>query len=120
VAETFWDADGSNGAFLTEKTFKAIRAGQPFVIAGTAHSLQTLRDLGYRVYDSCVDTHYDRVQDNTERFRSLIGTIAQLQTQDLRAWSLRAQEDATWNQDHFLASKADRIHTLIQDLNLNV
>lgn len=120
VAETFWDADGSGGAFLTEKTFKAIRAGQPFVIAGTANSLQTLRDLGYRVYDSCMDTSYDTVQDNTERFRGLVRTIAQLQSQDLRAWSHRAVADAQWNQHHFLASKADRIHKLIQDLKLDV
>jgi hypothetical protein len=34
VLETHFDADGSGGAFLTEKTFKAIKHGQPFVVVG--------------------------------------------------------------------------------------
>ena len=34
VLETLFDADQSGGAFLTEKTYKSIKFGQPFVIIG--------------------------------------------------------------------------------------
>jgi hypothetical protein len=58
VIETLFDADASGGVFLTEKTFKAIKFGQPFVIIGTAHSLHTLRQQGYRVFDHVIDNFY--------------------------------------------------------------
>ena len=36
VMETHFDADGSTGTFLTEKTYKPIKHGQLFFVAGPA------------------------------------------------------------------------------------
>jgi hypothetical protein len=117
VLETFFDADGSGGAFLTEKTFKPIRHGQPFVIFGTAHSLATLRRLGYKTYDQYIDNSYDTVTDNTERFIKLIDTVRNLSNQDLHAWFEQLAEDARYNQELFVGSKYLRLHKLATDLN---
>jgi len=117
VLETFFDADGSGGAFLTEKTFKPIRHGQPFVIFGTAHSLATLRRLGYRTYDSYIDNSYDTVVDNTNRFIKLIDIVRNLGNQDLHAWFEQLAEDAKYNQELFIGSKYHRLHKLATDLN---
>ena len=40
---------------LTEKTFKPIKHGQLFFVAGPAGSLQALRDMGYRTFDHVLD-----------------------------------------------------------------
>ena len=117
VLETFFDADGSGGAFLTEKTFKPIRHGQPFVIFGTSNSLATLRRLGYRTYDSHIDNSYDTVIDNTERFVKLISTVNKLGNQDLHVWFEQLAEDARYNQELFVASKYNRLEQLATDLN---
>jgi len=117
VLETFFDADGSGGAFLTEKTFKPIRHGQPFVIFGTAHSLATLRKLGYRTYDQYIDNSYDTVTDNTERFIKLIDTVHNLSNQDLHTWFEQLADDARHNQELFVASKYNRLEQLATDLN---
>ena len=117
VLETFFDADGSGGAFLTEKTFKPIRHGQPFVIFGTSNSLATLRRLGYRTYDSHIDNSYDTVIDNTERFVKLISTVNKLDNQDLHVWFEQLAEDARYNQELFVASKYNRLEQLATDLN---
>ena len=117
VLETFFDADGSGGAFLTEKTFKPIRHGQPFVIFGTPHSLTTLRRLGYRTYDQYIDNSYDNVVDNTERFIKLISTVNKLSQQDLHAWYQRLAKDAEYNQELFVSSKYSRLEQLAADLN---
>lgn len=117
VLETFFDADGSGGAFLTEKTFKPIRHGQPFVIFGTAHSLATLRKLGYKTYDAYIDNIYDTVVDNTERFVKLINTVNKLSQQDLHAWSTQLAEDARYNQQLFVGSKYNRLAQLATDLD---
>lgn len=117
VLETFFDADGSGGAFLTEKTFKPIRHGQPFVVFGTPHTLTTLRRLGYRTYDQWIDNNYDKETNNTERFIQLISTVNKLSTLDLHQWSKQIANDAEYNQRLFVESKFNRLEQLATNLN---
>jgi hypothetical protein len=74
VMETHFDIEHS-GTFLTEKTFKPIKHGQMFFIAGPAGSLQVLRDLGYRVFDSVLDNSYDLEPNATQRWMALTRSI---------------------------------------------
>lgn len=116
VLETHFDADQSGGAFLTEKTFKPVKHGQPFVIAGAPYSLQALRDLGYRTFDHAIDNSYDLETDNTRRWQKLLNTIKQIQAQDPDAWFQTCLDDLRHNQQHFLASKHYRLNTLYDKL----
>lgn len=115
VVETHWDADQSSGAFLTEKTFKPIKHGQPFFIAGCAGSLQTLRDLGYRTFDSVLDNTYDDIQDNTLRWRALRRSIEQVQDHLPRVFE-QCRPDIEHNQQLFLEQKTQRLNTLLERL----
>ena len=117
VLETHFDADGSGGAFLTEKTFKAIKHGQPFVVVGCPGSLSALRDLGYRTFDHAVDNSYDTIQDNTERWIAVRKTIAQLKSQDLHTWFESCRNDVEHNQQLFCSSKASRLNTLLERIH---
>lgn len=117
VLETFFDVDGSRGAFLTEKTFKPIRHAQPFVIIGPAHSLATLKRLGYRTYDHAIDNLYDREENNTKRFSKLIAAIEKLHKQDLHTWIAQCEDDAKYNQELFVSSKRNRLEQLATNLN---
>jgi hypothetical protein len=117
VLETHFDADGSGGAFLTEKTFKAIKHGQPFVIVGCAGSLAALRSLGYRTFDHAIDNSYDNISNNTERWIAVRQAIAQLKSQDLPAWFESCRSDTEHNQQLFCSTKADRLNTLLERLH---
>jgi hypothetical protein len=112
VLETHFDADQSGGTFLTEKTFKPIKHGQPFVIVGPAGSLQALRDLGYKTFDHAIDNTYDLIQDNTQRWLHLHKCLTQLKTKDMHQWFLSCQADVIYNQQLFLADKQQRLNTL--------
>lgn len=112
VLETFFDADQSNGCFLSEKTFKPIRHAQPFVIFGTANSLATLKTLGYRTFDQYIDNTYDSEINNTQRFKKLISTVKKLSAQNLHELYQKCFEDIVYNQNLFLSSKYDRLNTL--------
>ena len=101
VIETLFDADQSGGAFLTEKTYKAIKFGQPFVIIGTAHSLRTLRQQGYKTFDHAIDNSYDEIVDNTQRWLALRRSILGIKSQDMHAWFLRCLPDIRHNQQLF-------------------
>jgi hypothetical protein len=116
VLETHFDADQSGGAFLTEKTFKPIKHGQPFVIVGGPGSLQVLRDLGYRTFDHAIDNSYDLELDNTRRWLKLLQAIEQIQSQDMHSWFLECADDVKHNQQLFLASKKDRLNNLYDKL----
>jgi hypothetical protein len=116
VMETHFDADQSGGTFLTEKTFKPIKHGQLFFIAGPAGSLQQLRDLGYRTFDSVLDTTYDRIVDNTHRWRKLCDAVQQSQHR-LADRFASAQADIKHNQQLFLKRKTQRLNSLIKDIH---
>jgi hypothetical protein len=115
VIETHFDT-GSSGTFLTEKTFKPIKHGQMFFIAGPAGSLQVLRDLGYCVFDHILDNSYDLEPNATQRWRSLIRSIyfARL---DLPQLFELCRTDIEHNQQLFQATKTDRLNTLIREIN---
>ena len=117
ILETHFDADGSGGAFLTEKTFKCLKHGHPFVLFAPAGSLATLRGMGYRCFDSVIDTSYDTITDNTERYLAVVRCIRELALQDPNTLYTSCREDVAHNQALFLASKWSRLNTLYERLH---
>ena len=118
ILETHFDADSSGGAFLTEKTFKAIKNGHPFVIVGPQGSLSTLRELGYRTFDQVIDNTYDSVPNNTQRWQQALQAIKQIKSQDMQAWYAACWSDIVHNQRLFASSKTQRLNTLFAQLDL--
>lgn len=117
VLETLYDAEQSGGAFITEKTFKAIRNAHPFIIFGCPNTLATLRRLGYRTFDPHIDNSYDLEQDNTERFVKTINAVDQLlQRGDLHLWYQACLPDILHNQQLFTSNKYDRLANLDRSL----
>lgn len=117
MLETHFDADGSDGAFLTEKTFKCLKHGHPFVLFAPAGSLAALRNMGYRTFDSVIDNTYDTVTDNTERYLAVIATIRRLALVDPNTLYNMCVEDLVHNQALFLATKWDRLNSLYERLH---
>jgi len=61
--------------FITEKTFKPLAMGQPFIIVGSPYSLTTLHELGFKTFGEFIDESYDQIEDNTKRLEAVI-TVA--------------------------------------------
>lgn len=116
VLESQFDVDQSNGVFITEKTFKPIKHGQLFFIAGAAGSLQALRDLGYRTFDTLLDNRYDTIANHTQRWQALRDSIA-LASKNLPELFDRAKQDLEHNQQLFVANKSQRLNTLIEKIH---
>ena len=115
--ETLFDVDQSGGAFLTEKTYKCLKFGQPFVIVGAVGSLQALRDAGYRVFDELIDNHYDTIIDNTQRWFAVKNTVAKIKNQDMHSWYLKCMPDLIHNQELYIQRTKPTLERLIQRLN---
>lgn len=116
ILETHFDADQSHGTFLTEKTFKAIKYGHPFVIIGPAGSLAQLRDDGYRVFDHVIDNSYDEVTDNTERWNCVRRTIMQIKEQGVEHIAQLCRNDAEYNRELFSQRGPQQLNSLIKYL----
>jgi len=120
VLETHFDADGSGGTFITEKTYKCFKYGQPFVMIGPPGTLQVLRDHGYRVFDDVIDNRYDTINDNTQRWLAIKNSIQKLSKIDLHQWYLQCFKDIKHNQDHFSSGNKPVLDRLIDQLTTNL
>lgn len=116
ILESQFDVDQSGGVFLTEKTFKPIKHGQLFFIAGAAGSLQALRNLGYKTFDNVLDNSYDLEHNHTMRWLRLLESIRKAQP-NLAELFAAARADIEHNQQLFVANKAQRLNTLIEKIH---
>ena len=117
VLESQFDYDQSGGVLLSEKTFKPIKHGQMFFVAGGPGSLQVLRDLGYRTFDHVLDNQYDCESNNTMRWIKLSKAIAQAHAQGLSKLFEQCRKDIEYNQHKFMQIKTPRLNTLIEQIN---
>lgn len=59
------------GLFLTEKIFKPIAAGHPFIVLGQRGMLRSLREKGFRTDFFGIDQTYDDIENPYERFHAV-------------------------------------------------
>lgn len=77
VSETNYYND-KPGRFLSEKVFKPIIMGHPFIIVSRPNSLDSLRELGYKTFSPYIDESYDTIEDNSERLLAIVKEIKRL------------------------------------------
>ncbi len=64
-----------NEWFPTEKTYKSLMLGHPFVVYGGQHSLAKIRALGFETFGHAIDETYDSVPYPQERADHLIESL---------------------------------------------
>jgi len=61
--------------FITEKTYKAIFIGHPFIVLGPCGLLKYLRDLGFYTFEEFFDESYDAEEDIAARYNMVLNNI---------------------------------------------
>jgi len=69
VSETY---TGSTVKFITEKTYKPILMGHPFLVHGTSGTLQHLKKIGYETFSEIFDESYDMHSDPKKQLKIII------------------------------------------------
>lgn len=89
---------------LTEKTFKAIALGMPFVLVAAAGSLEYLRSYGFRTYGEIWDEGYDTETDDLLRLEKVVALLCSIDQSSAREreqiWR-HSLEITQHNWDHF-------------------
>lgn len=62
---------------ITEKTWKAIYLGVPFVISASKGHLKTLRDMGFKTFNSVINEDYDDMRGGT-KIKEIINSAEEL------------------------------------------
>jgi len=97
---------------LTEKTFKPICLGMPFIIVGTQGSLQYLRSYGFQTFSEFWDESYDDETDDVRRIEKISQV---LQTLDTMSTAQKQQmfnamiDTVTHNYNHFYQGGFEQI-----------
>jgi hypothetical protein len=63
---------------LTEKTFKPMALGMPFIIVGTQGSLRYLRSYGFKTFGDLWDESYDDEPDDAKRIEKIAQVLKML------------------------------------------
>ena len=74
VAETMVDTQ----LFVSEKSFKPLAHGHPFLIFGTAGTLAYLRSLGFETFGHRVDESYDKIINPDKKSEMILATLEDL------------------------------------------
>ena len=69
VTETLADEDT---LFFSEKIWKPIMVGHPFLLYGNRYSLKYLKSLGYKTFDKWIDESYDLEVDSQTRSKMIV------------------------------------------------
>ena len=64
--------------FFSEKIFKPIAFGQPFLLIGNPESLKYLKKLGYKTFDKWWDESYDNITDVYKRTEAVVKIVNDL------------------------------------------
>lgn len=79
VAETIYTSFANSvlfdDLFITEKTYKPIFYGHPFIVFGQKGILNYLRSIGYYTFPELFDESYDTIADHAERLEFILEQI---------------------------------------------
>ena len=79
VAETSYS---NHYTFYTEKTVKPILGKRLFISLSSQHSLQNLRNIGFKTFGNVIDESYDSTEPLTQRFDLALEQVRYLATQN--------------------------------------
>ena len=109
VTETVFDGQRLH---LTEKTFKPIALGMPFILVAPPHSLQYLRSYGFKSFSNYWDESYDLESDpfiRLEKIAKVLGDLDRLSSVQKNDLWQEVQPIVNHNYNHFYNGNFERV-----------
>jgi hypothetical protein len=105
VLETLFDDQRWH---LTEKVFRPIACGQPFILASTSGALKYLKSYGFKTFGEFIDESYDDITDPARRLSAIISTmqsISSLSAEEKEKLSVCLQPIVDFNKNWFFGKE---------------
>jgi len=95
VTETVFDYPYT---FRTEKIWKPIVMGHPWIVVSNAGFYRDMHTMGFRSYGHLIDESFDAILDNQTRIERIANVVEELCAGDLSQFISEAQEVSKYNQ----------------------
>jgi hypothetical protein len=95
VTETVFDQPPS---FRTEKIWKPILMGHPFIVAANSGFYQDLRNMGFKTFGNVIDESFDQIHNADQRLERIAQVVEDLCQQDLNSFLVACEPAARHNQ----------------------
>jgi hypothetical protein len=105
VTETVFDYPYS---FRTEKIWKPIAMGHPFLVVANAGYYRDLHRLGFKTFGHVIDESFDLIDDNQARLDRIVAVIEDLCRQNLASFLEECYNVCKYNQQH-LAQMSNQV-----------
>lgn len=86
------DVSHLGGKTFTEKTFRPMIVKHPFVLIARENSLRTLREYGFKTFDTWWDESYDAIENDRERFLKISNLVYELCCIEPSHWDCMLEE----------------------------
>jgi hypothetical protein len=106
VTETVFDYPYS---FRTEKIWKPVAMGHPWIAATSCGYYRDLHNLGFKTFGHLIDESFDLVENSQDRMCCVNQVVQDLCTQDLTQFLSAAQEVCKYNQQHLIETREQEI-----------
>jgi hypothetical protein len=97
VTETVFDYPYT---FRTEKIWKPIAIGHPWIAVANTGYYRDIRALGFRTFNNVIDERFDSIEDNQQRLERIALEVEWLCEQDLAKFSEECYNVCKYNQQH--------------------
>ena len=112
VTETIYDYPRT---FRTEKIWKPIVMGHPFVVAANPGYLRDLRNAGFKTFGTLIDEHYDSIDRPDVRIQRIGDSVAWLCERDHAAEFWAASRDICKHNQALLAEYNQRERAVLPE-----
>lgn len=103
VTETVFDYPYS---FRTEKIWKPIAIGHPWIAVANRGFYRDMRDLGFRTFHGIIDESFDLIDNDQDRIERIFQVIDDLCHRDLKEFLQQCQDICKYNQQHMIERAA--------------
>jgi hypothetical protein len=114
----------SHSVFLSEKIWKSIRVGHPFIVVGNPGTLTELHNLGFKTFGDWWDESYDNVLNLEKRVKKIskvLVKLSQLSILELKNLRRDLRDTVEFNQNLInsfgLENPMDKIATVVKEIN---
>ena len=121
VNETNYFKDLGEGLFLSEKVFKPILRCHPFIIVSRPHSLNKLKELGYKSFSPYIDESYDNELDDYKRLHMIVEEtkrLCNLNEDELKLFLAETKKIVEYNYDLLVNKDSNIKQNFITPLNI--
>jgi hypothetical protein len=89
-------------SFRTEKIWKPIAMGHPWIAVANAGYYKDIRNLGFKTFEHIIDESFDQIEDTQQRVSRIADVVEDLCKSDLEQFLKEARDICIYNQHHFI------------------